>query len=140
MSRGGSGTGSCLCGAVRFIAKNKGTSVGACHCQICTKWSGGPLFGVDCGCDVFFEGNENISVFSSSAWAERGFCKNCGSHLFYKLKENNQFFIPPGLFQNSESLVFDHQMFIEEKPSFYHFANETKNMTGEEVFAQFSEK
>ena len=24
----------------------------------------------------------------SSAWAERGFCKNCGSHLFYRLKEN----------------------------------------------------
>ena len=35
-------------------------------------------------------------------------------------------------------LVFDHQIFIEEKPSFYAFANETKNMTGEEVFALFA--
>ena len=30
------------------------------------------------------------------------------------------------------------KVFIEEKPDYYTFANETKNMTGAEVFAQFS--
>ena len=46
--------------------------------------------------------------------------------------------MPVGLFDNSEELKFDHQIFIDEKPDYYSFSNETKNMTGEEVIAQFS--
>ena len=132
--------GSCLCGGVQLVAKALSHLVGACHCKICTKWAGGPLLGVDCGSDVSFEGKEHISVFNSSSWAERAFCKKCGTHLFYRLKENNQYFMPIGLFDDCEGFVFAHQIFIEEKPSFYSFANETKNMTGEEVFAQFAAK
>ena len=47
-------------------------------------------------------------------------------------------YMPAGIFDNSEGLVFDHQIFIDEKPEYYSFANETKNMTGEEVFAMFA--
>ena len=43
-----------------------------------------------------------------------------------------------GIFDNSEGLVFDLQVFIDEKPEYYSFANETKNMTGAELFAQFA--
>ena len=46
--------------------------------------------------------------------------------------------MPAGIFDNSEGLVFDHQIFIDEKPEYYSFANETKNMTGEEVFAMLA--
>ena len=70
--------------------------------------------------------------------AERGFCKKCGSHLFYRLKQNNQHYIPVGIFDNSQDFVFDHQIFIDEKPEYYSFANETKNMTGEEVLLMFA--
>jgi hypothetical protein len=35
------------------------------------------------------------------------------------------------------SIIFDHQVFIDEKPGFYCFANETHTMTGAELFAQF---
>ncbi len=132
------GTGSCLCGAVGIVAKTMANSVGVCHCSYCRKWTGGPFLAVDCGTDVTFEGEENITTFDSSEWAERGFCKKCGSHLFYRLKETNQYIMPAGLFDNDEVFVLDHQIFIEEKPSYYSFANETTNMTGEEVFAQFS--
>jgi len=132
------GKGSCLCGAVRITAKNMNKNVGACHCTMCRKWTGGPLMAVDCGSDVSFDGEENISVFNSSDWAERGFCKNCGNHLFYKLKEKNQYIMPVGLFDNDDAFVFDHQIFIDEKPSYYCFSNETKNMTGKEVFAMYA--
>ena len=33
----------------------------------------------------------------------------------------------------------DNQIFIDEKPDFYSFANETTTLTGEEVFAQFND-
>ena len=70
--------------------------------------------------------------------AERGFCNKCGSHLFYRFKQNNQYYIPVGIFDNSEGLVFEHQVFIDEKPEYYSFSNETKNLTGAELFAQFA--
>ena len=132
------GKGSCLCGAIHLYAQTVSREVGACHCSMCRKWTGGPLLGVDCGSIVSFEGGENIATYDSSAWAERGFCKKCGTHLFYRLKAQNQYFVPVGLLDIFPEVVFDHQLFIEEKPAFYSFANETKNMTGAEVFAQFA--
>jgi hypothetical protein len=105
---------------------------------MCRKWTGGPFLVVECGSNVHFEGNDNISVFNSSDWAERGFCNKCGSHLFYRLKEAGQYFVPVGLFDDGEEWVFDHQVFIDEKPTYYSFTNKTKNLTGEEVFAQYS--
>jgi len=132
------GKGSCLCGATRIFVKTMNHNIGGCHCQMCRKWGGGPLLAVDCGSEVLFEGNENITVFNSSAWAERGFCNQCGTHLFYRLKQNNQYFMPVGLFEQPQDFVFDHQIFIDEKPTYYCFANETKNLTGAEAFAEFA--
>lgn len=132
--------GSCLCGKVEVRASSISTDIGACHCDMCRKWAGGPYLGVDCNTEVEFSGAENVSAFSSSDWAERGFCSKCGTHLFYKLKEKGQYIMPVGLFEASSKFKFDHQIFIEEKPEYYDFANETKNMTGEEVFAMFAEQ
>jgi hypothetical protein len=130
--------GSCLCNAVKATAIHMSHKVGACHCNMCQQWTGGPILMVDCGSDVSFTGEEQITVFDSSEWAERGFCKQCGSHLFYRLKKNNQYFLPVGLFQQSGAFVLDHQIFIDEKPEYYCFSNETQNMTGAEVFAMYA--
>ncbi len=92
---------------------------------------------IACGSDILIDGNENISVFDSSMWAERGFCSKCGTHLFYRIKETGQHMIPVGIFDDDETLVFDRQVFVDEKPSFYRFANETQDMTGAEVFAKY---
>ena len=129
--------GHCLCGEVRITAKNASNSVGACHCKMCRRWGGGPFMEVDCGADVEIDGEENISVFDSSNWAERGFCRNCGTHLFYRLKESGQHMIPVGFFEDSESLAFESQVFIDEKPDYYKFTNKTKDLTGAECFALF---
>ncbi len=130
--------GSCLCGEINISAKSMNTHVGACHCSICRKWGGGPLMAVECGTEVSFSDNELITTFNSSEWAERGFCKQCGSHLFYRLKVNNFHYMPVGIFDDSDDVVFDHQVFIDFKPDYYEFANTTKNLTEAEVFAQHS--
>lgn len=93
---------------------------------------------VDCGPAVSFEGDEHVSVFDSSEWAERGFCRECGTHLFYRLKGTGQHMIPVGLFEGEDNLVFKSQVFIDEKPAFYSFANETQDMTGAELFAKYA--
>ena len=138
MANGSEGKGSCLCGAVKITAKNISNDVGVCHCDMCRKWGGGPLMAVDCGTEVTFEGGENIAVYDSSEWAERAFCSKCGSHLYYRLKEPDQHIMPVGLFDTDIPFVFEHQIFIDSKPSYYHFGNKTKEMTGEEVFALYA--
>ncbi len=93
---------------------------------------------VNCGSDVSFSNEENVKIFDSSEWAERGFCSSCGTHLFYRLKQNREHFVPVGLFDDNEDLVFKTQVFIDEKPSFYSFSNKTNDMTGAELFAKLA--
>ena len=138
MSEAFEGNGSCLCGAVKFNARNALKSIGACHCNSCRKWGGGPLIGVHCGNEVSFLGQENISIYDSSDWAERGFCKRCGSHLFYRLKENMHHFICVGLFEDQSQFVLDRQSYIDRKPSYYSFANNTDDMTEAEMVEKFA--
>jgi hypothetical protein len=130
--------GSCLCGAISLSTSSMNPHVAACHCNMCRKWGGGALFAVECGSDVQISGEENLGIYQSSEWAERGFCNKCGTHLFYRLKQGNQYYIPAGIFEEDKDLVFDLQLFIDEKPEYYSFANKTTNMTGAEVFAQFA--
>ena len=92
---------------------------------------------IECGTHVSFEGEENVCVYDSSAWAERGFCKKCGTHLFYRFKKTGHQSVPVGLFGDDDSLVFAHQVFIDEKPSFYDFSNDTHDMTGLELIARY---
>ena len=95
------------------------------------------MLAVDCGTDVQIEGKEHVAAYDSSAWAERGFCSKCGTHLFYRLKDTQQYVIPIGLLDGDPEVLFDSQIFIDEKPGYYSFANETENMTGAEVFAKY---
>ncbi|TDR18454.1 GFA family protein [Marinicella litoralis] len=129
--------GGCLCGAVTLLATTVKPMVGACHCNMCRKWVGGPFMAVDCGSEVGFIGHEYIGRYASSEWAERGFCTQCGSALFYKLKESGQYMLAAGILDLENQLHFDHQVFIDEKPNYYCFSNKTKNMTGAELFALY---
>lgn len=138
MSETHESVGSCLCGAVDISAKYMSDSVGACHCSTCRRWGGGPLLAVECGSDVQVRGERYVSVYDSSDWAERGFCTKCGSHLFYRLKQDGSYIVPVGLFGDEHPFTFDHQVFIDEKPAYYGFAQRTTDMTGEEVFAKYA--
>ncbi len=124
-------SGSCLCNTVSFTASSE-SSVGACNCNMCRKWNGGPQMAVPCGNTVKFSGEKNIATYKSSEWAERGFCKQCGSHLFYRF-HGDQYMMLVGLFDSSNDFVFDTQYFIDQKPGFYSFENDTNNLTGEQV-------
>lgn len=128
----------CICGGVTISADSIKPHVGACHCKTCRQWGGGPFMELNCGSDVTITGNENIQIFDSSEWAERGFCKNCGTHLFYRLKGTQEHMVPVGLFDDSLNVKFHNQVFIDEKPSYYSFADDTEKLTGEELFAKFA--
>ena len=131
-------SGKCLCGACGFSASLSDNKVGACHCTTCRGWGGGPFLSVACGTTVSFSEGAPVKVYDSSPWAERGFCSCCGSHLFYRLKGEGLYFVLVGSFDDLGDVEFDHQVFIDQKPSYYTFANQTNDMTGAEMFAKFA--
>ena len=84
-------------------------------------------------------GEENIGIYDSSSWAERGFCKNCGTHLFYRMKDDKINFMnfQLGTLDNPDEFKFVTEIFIDKKPSCYSFSNATKKLTKKEVLDGF---
>jgi hypothetical protein len=130
-------SGRCLCGAVRFTANVAKHDVSACHCSMCRRWTSGPFLGLAAEGAPRFQGSENIEAYKSSAWGERGFCKVCGSTLYWRLSGTDQYEIAAGSLDDQSRLALTSEVFIEEKPAFYAFANDTKKQTGAEVMAEF---
>ena len=58
-------TGGCQCGAVRYALYAE-PDVGICHCRMCQKATGG------------------LFMASAGSVAERGFCRECGTPLFFR--------------------------------------------------------
>ena len=130
----------CLCKAVTVLAAKVDPAICACHCDMCRTWAGSAFLSVDCGAGVSFEGEAHVRRYDSSPWAQRGFCAQCGTHLFYYLKAEQRYAMPVGLFADTDALVFDSQIFIDEKPHYYSFADHTAMMTGEEAMAAYQNK
>jgi hypothetical protein len=129
--------GGCLCGRVRFsIAKPSHHAI-ACHCSMCRRWSGGVLFSIDAEHAVSFDGEEHLVWYRSSDWAERGFCRTCGSGLVYRLTQSGQLIVSAGALDDQSTLELGTEFFVDEKPAYYAFANDTEKLTGQEVFARF---
>jgi len=127
--------GHCLCGAISFTTPDA-TDIGVCHCGFCRRWGGGPLLAVHCGQEFEVQGEENVGIYQSSEWAERAFCKQCGTHLYYKLHSTGEHFVPAGVFETNDFRLTS-QIYIDNKPEYYSFANDTPTLTEKQVLEAF---
>jgi hypothetical protein len=80
--------GGCLCGAVRFELVGPLRDVLVCHCVECRRWHGGAGAYTSVPRDalelVEARGLRFVPSPASDAGAERGFCGECGSSLFWR--------------------------------------------------------
>lgn len=130
--------GQCLCGAVKLELSEVKPEVGVCHCHMCRRWGGGSFMAINAGDRITINGEANVGIYKSSDWAERGFCKQCGTNLFYRLLKNNSYHVLAGLFDMDDPLTLDHEIFIDEKPNFYNFSEDTEKLTGKQVLEMFA--
>jgi hypothetical protein len=79
-------TGRCLCGAVEFRLVPPLEPIMHCHCQSCRQ-SRGVAFvtwtSVPPDRFAILEGEDSVSWYRSSPGVRWGFCRNCGSSMFY---------------------------------------------------------
>ncbi len=129
--------GSCLCGAVQFEAEPHERHSHACHCGMCRRWTGAAFVATPVPeAALRWQGEENIGVYRSSEWAERGWCARCGSTLFYRVTAEGEMqgmhFLALGLFDAPDALPLASEIYIDMKPASYAFAGEHERITGAE--------
>ena len=86
---------------------------------------------------VTFDGEENLVRFTSSDWAERGFCGRCGSHLFYYLKPDKQYSMCVGAFDDASQFTLTGEIYVDAKPTGYAFAGDLERLTEAQVLARY---
>lgn len=134
-------TGKCLCEACTVTIKPAEDHMHACHCDMCRAWTGSTLMAVkvDPG-DMQIDGP--VKTRATSDWAERAWCDDCGSSLFYRVTApgpyQNVAHVATGLFPNAGGLRLSGELYTDRRPSGYNFAGELHGMTAAEVEAMFA--
>lgn len=128
--------GQCLCGAVRFTAGKVNDSYAACHCRMCQRWAGGPFLAAGAK-DVQFVGAEHLATYRSSEWAERGFCRNCGSNIYYRALDSDGYELCAGTFDVTQGLTMTEEIFVDRKPDGYAMAGDHPRLTEAETIARY---
>jgi hypothetical protein len=82
----------------------------------------------------------DLSFFVSSEWGERGFCRVCGTSLFWRTREGfgDHQAVALQSFDDLAAFSFGEEIFIDQKPDLYAFAGERPRKTGAEVMAEFA--
>lgn len=101
---------------------------------------------IEAGKDPLIKGQGNLTVWKSSAWAERAFCKTCGSSIYYKVTaagplQGNYYFCPGGL-DDWKDMKLNKEIYIDQKPAGYCFQTAAQGHTTQtkaEVEAMFEE-
>jgi hypothetical protein len=110
-------TGGCQCGAVRFRAAELCDNPHVCHCRMCQK-AAGNLFAAMVGVrhEHLTWTRGKPTEFMSSDLAARGFCRDCGTPLYYRFIDGDQMTVSIGTFDDPHSI-----------PLLYQYGNEGKH-------------
>ena len=116
-------TGSCLCGAVSFEVHGELRPVLACHCIQCRKQTGNYLSATACAdSELTFTSQEGLKWFRSSDVAQRGFCKDCGSVLFWKRDGSDSISISAGAIDGATGTYLEGHIYCESAGDYYAIA------------------
>lgn len=130
--------GHCLWGAVSIKLEQPKQSIEICHCDMCKRW-GGAFYSALAGEAFVVEGEDKVAIYRSSKWAERAFCKICGSNLWYRfLPTGNRSFLA-GLFADAIDLPVEREIFVERKAAWCELAGEHARLTGKQFLAEAEE-
>ncbi len=134
-------SGGCLCGAVRFDARNVPDTFGICHCPSCRRWTGSALFEVSIKSDdITWTGAEHIAMRQTSDWAERAWCRECGTVLYFRQTKEDKWYggtdVPLGLFDDPNGFTLTHEIYTDQTPDGLHIADTgQKRLTRADVIA-----
>lgn len=124
-------TGGCLCGAVQYEVRGPLRDVVNCHCSMCQRLHGG--FGPHSKArktNISVTKSDGLAWYKSSDIAQRGFCRVCGSGLFWEPFELDATGILAGTLDGPIGLKTIGHIFVGEKADFYEIDDELPSYEG----------
>ncbi|WP_282608157.1 GFA family protein [Pelagibius sp. Alg239-R121] len=117
---GNSIEGGCICGAVRYRVSGQLADVIACHCRECRRMSG-HYYAATAASQEAFEITETsgLAWFGSSKSSRRGFCRVCGSSLFFDHGPNEPVGIAAGSIDGKPTLKLAAHIYVDEAGDYY---------------------
>ena len=135
--------GRCLCGAVTVtVSGAHDPRVGACHCRMCQRWSGGLILCFDASAAAVTVTGE-VARYRSSPFAERAFCPACGSHLWFRavggdgrVGEDAGYELMPGLFDAARPWPLRSEIYVDRALASARLAGDHQRSTRAEYEAK----
>ncbi len=112
--------GSCMCRSVQYEITGECREIIACHCNECRKFSGHfTAATATAPGNLIILCDKGLKWYRSSSVAQRGFCANCGSTLFWKPDSGDRISIYAGTIDGQSGLTLGSHIFVEEKGDYY---------------------
>jgi hypothetical protein len=113
-------SGGCLCGAVRYEVCGPLRDVLICHCSQCRRVHGTPAAFSGAPEERFrLLEARGLAWYRSSDIAERGFCRDCGSSLFWRPLGKGRLSFTPGSLDDGHGLRCSAHVFTASKGDYY---------------------
>ncbi|MGE0415319.1 MAG: GFA family protein [Acetobacteraceae bacterium] len=113
-------TGRCHCGAVRFEVRGKLRDVLICHCSDCRRHHGHASAHTRCDmADFVLTEQRGLAWYDTSATGSRGFCRDCGSVLFFQRKGAGRMAINAGVLDTPTGLRSAMHLYVPDKSDYY---------------------
>lgn len=121
--------GRCECGKVSFNVVSPRATVTVCHCSQCRRTSGHLWASTHASFDnVKFNSDEGLVWYASSKIAKRGFCRHCGSSLFYRMNDEDGIGIAVGCLDSPTHLRLGKHIFVDSKGDYYAIPDTEKQL------------
>ena len=115
--------GHCLCGAVQFEVTGTPQGVSVCHCGQCRRQSGHTWASAYVPEGEITIHGDTLQWYRSSADAERGFCRACGSFLFWRMDVEDTISFSLGSLEAPTGLSLQKHIFVKDKGDYYEIAD-----------------
>lgn len=114
-----------MCGSVQYEVEDDLREVIACHCNPCRKSSGHFSAATAARPEKLkLLSSEGLKWYRSSDLAQRGFCSNCGSSLFWKPDHKKHISIFAGTIDGQTELALTSHICTQEKGDYYNIEEE----------------
>src|SRR5258708_3126962 len=111
--------GHCLCGAIEIEIRGPLHAVVVCHCGQCRRQHGAPpSYTAANWSNVTIHGEKNLKWYQSSPEARRGFCRLCGTSLFWEPMGQGRVSIPAGCLVKPTALRTVRPIFLPHNAPF----------------------
>ena len=121
-----SAQGRCLCGAITYEVHGPLRAGVACHCDQCRRSTGSFWHATAAYRDTLTirDPDGTLAWYESSDHGRRGFCRTCGSTLFFDPVGSERMAIALGTLDKPTGLRIENHIFVREKGDYYDIADD----------------